>query len=259
MKTDVIFLGAGASASAGFPVGCGLAEYIKLQFTNRTQSDCNKWPCQTFQDVARLLIENNRDSVDDFAQWAKKWRPDLTHTIKTMIRCALFDHSSKWRGQTNEYDRLVQRLLRKNDYEPDERVTVVNFNYDGLFGKLLADTVYARKERSAHLEDLAAYAGGYYSRPEDGPVSKAIIGFPSRTEDSFEHCMPHGTAVTVWREQTALSLLNLVFPEDDTLSPEEREAEFSKTHGAENFIRFPWDEAHADVGYWHNRQPITTI
>lgn len=113
MKTDVIFLGAGASLSAGFPTNEGLANYIIYKLPNRIwieieRNDANlrkRW-----WELAELFRETGYFSVDAFCEKANQ-RQDVVRDMKQMLRLALFDHSKNWWAPETEYRRLIDTLF----------------------------------------------------------------------------------------------------------------------------------------------------
>lgn len=261
MKTDVIFLGAGASANAGFPLGEDLANYIKDKLPKRPLPDHASDLRRELTEVAKQLRQTDYSTVDAFVEKGKS-DPGLTQKVKRMVRLALFDHSTNSPRGRREYDRFAKTLFKADELNLDERITVVNFNYDGLFGKLLADKVLARWKHEgidilSRHDELAAYAGGYYSWPEGGQTSDAFCGLPARENDGFDHCMPHGTFIVVWKERKLISLLNLIYQEDSDIPCSRRTDEcsrgelFLKTYSANTFIRFPWEENPSiDESFW---------
>src|ERR1019366_3846057 len=102
MKTDVIFLGAGASLSAGFPTNKDLTNYIIYNLSENSRYYGSKkkprFPVTIASQVSkdwRTLKESLRTSaflsVDEFCQLANK-NPAIVTKMTQLLRMALFDH-----------------------------------------------------------------------------------------------------------------------------------------------------------------------
>jgi hypothetical protein len=252
VKTDVIFLGAGASLSAGFPTNKDLTNYIIYQmspnqrFTSSGQTktsfdqklaqqiQSDKWP-----KLKERLRRSGFLSVDEFCQLAKE-KPEMVLDMKRMLRVALFDHTRGW-FQNNDYRTFVESLFVKPaSTELNPRFTVVNFNYDGLLGKLLTDSVIERclvaGKNPPSDQKLAGWAGGYYVSTE---AAKFMLATESDgvEQDEFAHHMLHGTFVAVREGKYVYSLSNAIYARDGSDGVDE----FSQHYSFEPLIHFPWE------------------
>ncbi|MGO9246596.1 MAG: hypothetical protein ACLP0A_15480 [Verrucomicrobiia bacterium] len=258
-KTDVIFLGAGASASAGFPLNEGLANYIidelpKLKLDppddlylqgqavrDRWETLRNRW-----EGLGESLRKTNFLSVDEFCQNAQSRREDVLE-MKRMLRLTLFQFSGGWWKTGVEYRRLIDSIF-DGPRHLCRQFAVVNFNYDGLFGKLLADAFLERHRSAGEPEPrgdiLATVAGGYYNHPEltgvQEPIVAPVVLSETVATDEFVHYMPHGTMGVFDRgENGKLSLLNVIYGLRD--EPAKRNALVLGNYFTTPSIRFPWE------------------
>jgi hypothetical protein len=155
MKTDVIFLGAGASLSAGFPTNKDLTNYIIYELSNRNKygsgrnnlmggrADVPERIEREWAVLAESLRKTGFLSVDEYCEHIRDNAVKVGR-MKRMLRMALFDHSYFW-FENNDYRTFLESLFlkgRSTELNPD--FTVINFNYDGLLGTLLTDAVRER-------------------------------------------------------------------------------------------------------------------
>jgi hypothetical protein len=252
MKTDVIFLGAGASLSAGFPTNKDLTNYIIykmsettrfLPYENRTvvKLDLPKeLASDGWENLKASLRKSAFLSVDEFCQLANR-DPAIVARMKRLLRVALFDHTLDW-FLNNDYRTFVESLfLKPASTELNSRFTVVNFNYDGLLGKLLTDAVSERcalagTEPPTETK-LAGLAGGYYAKPKAGLYTPAYESDILK-EDEFAHHMPHGTLVAVADSKNIYSLSDTIYGHD---TAEKRVEVFLNSYWLDSLIHFPWE------------------
>jgi hypothetical protein len=249
VKTDVIFLGAGASVSAGFPTNEGLTRYIieELPFRKRVTSVPYDLPPPNFIEsqwkrIARDLREANSLSVDEFCEIAQPTSGNGME-LKRMLSLALFDKTAELK-QWNDYVKFVYSLFRQGTPDLDDRFTIVNFNYDGLLGRMLVKAAQRRRMAANKgilaIEGLAALTGGWYGSdqlPGDDMLVRATNSFePHR----FCHHMPHGT-FTVMRDSAGdlHSMEDVIYSE---ASHEAKENWFLKRYNRMPMIQFPWEK-----------------
>jgi hypothetical protein len=250
MKTDVIFLGAGASASAGFPLNEGLANYIiyklpKLKLDPPDDFYHQRWETQPNQwkDLGESLRKTNFLSVDEFCENVQSKPTDVVE-MKRMLRLALFSYSDNWWLHRVEYRRFISTLFDAPRHLGSQ-FAVVNFNYDGLFGKLLADA-FLERHRSAGValpQDhvLATIAGGYYNQPEPERLQEPIVAPEDSGTNEFDHYMPHGTITVAKEEEKLCSLVNIIYGHRD--NPTRRKELFLSKYFTTPLVRFPWEKA----------------
>lgn len=273
MKKDVIFLGAGASVDAGFPTNEALTRYVIYDLVERPQRERfrdarGNLPIKTHDHATKLkwqrvlmdwkaagesLRRSKLLSIDEYCQLSTPpghaQQVDTVIQLKRMLRAALMDHAEKW-NQWNSYSRLISDLFQGSEHLLNDRFTVINFNYDGLFGKLLVDAVRERHRlrgiQPPAPERLASLAGGYL--PDSG--MKAI-----RAEEPnsrlFNHFMPHGTITTFRSHTNLINFQDVLYAEtfgsSDMRNRDEMEAWFY-THWYESMplIHFPWESEACD-------------
>lgn len=259
MKTDVIILGAGASLSAGFPTNKDLANYMIDGIAGREQYGSKGGrrttsPANISQDIRRLWPEVAQSlrrsgflSIDEYCEWAKEEVERVTWA-KQLLRLALFDHSYFW-FRNNDYRTFVETLFEPSTGQPNPAFTIINFNYDGLLGKMLTDGVVERcvlqKQQIPSPERLAAIAGGYYPHPTQNRDVPLGMFYPVAVEsettevERFAHHMPHGTFTVVGCRGQLLSLQDRIYRSDG--SPTEMEEDFLATYSTTPMIHFPWE------------------
>lgn len=260
MKTDVIFLGAGASTCAGFPTNEELTRYIiedlcakkrpsVVEKVLREGNILNEW-----KEVGISLRKAKSLSIDEYCQIASTTKQDhgITLKMKRILRVALRDYMKEW-DKWNDYGRLIYSLFKQSTHELDDRFTIVNFNYDGLFGKLLKDAAIERRIirgiSKPNDGELAALGGGYYRNTDDQTVIATKI-----PNESFAHHMPHGT-ITAYRIDNKITALDDLFypsfPVGRYRTQEEWEERFFEKmpnsfdpsiYMSQPMIHFPWEE-----------------
>lgn len=263
MKTDVIFLGAGASATAGFPTNEGLANYIfeKLSQKNR---DVYFQP-KRFSGNLNALREATEDMRTHVARLREHWRAtaetfraanclsvdeyceisaptaNLVPAMKQVLRQVLFDHAAGW-WKPSDYRRLVASLFKASEVYPDNRFTLVNFNYDGLLTKLLTDAIHWRCLRSCKpvpdFPEMAAIGGGYYQPQVEDDTPSVVQSAPLKPDQFYQH-LPHGTVTVALNMARGLrSLQNLFYSRTER---PDRETLFLAQYDSEPMIHFPWE------------------
>lgn len=252
MKTDIIFLGAGASVSAGFPLNAGLANYIIDELPKRPGAAAVPRIRDRWFAIGESLRRTGCLSVDEFCEMMKA-TPEKVAEMKRVVRFVLSTIPKDWKATNVEYRGLIARLFA-DDGSLNPRFGIINFNYDGLFGKLLADAVAERHfARHAVLLDaydkLATIAGGFYSPPEYKLGAQAIMGSVPDPEKEFFHFMPHGTITVVGDGTTPLDFLNVIYPQNPNRISlldgriVEKEKFLLDNYDLQSLIHFPWEES----------------
>jgi hypothetical protein len=218
LQKHVIFLGAGASASSGYP----LADALRLRLSSAKQliSDFeqltkNSNPALTYKpmDQERLgerkickeifeqfqqTIEQFRHggfgSVDEFSKLASTSAGDqflfLAQEMKKLMKLALSLHNPELIFEKSDYYPFVQRLFDENKMSSlKHSITIISYNYD------------------CYLEYLLLKAQAYRNRvagrepPNDGLKNRLSSGFfkPSdldglkHPDQQFKHFKLHGS------------------------------------------------------------------
>jgi hypothetical protein len=257
MKTDVIFLGAGASVSAGFPTNEELANKIiydlpKRDLPNDVLGRRRDHLRDTWVMLGEKLRRDSSPSVDEFCEnYNTVLLAGNLAEMKKMVRLVLSDSGANWFASTVDYKRLTPTLF-SDPRSLNPRFAVINFNYDGLFGKMLADAVHERRQAVAiagdYTKELAAIAGGFYSLPNDPVLAPPIVGDMENAADTFVHCMPHGTITVAKAGEGLLSIMNglyasegasVRFPDGSRLTRDQAIMEF---YSLDSAIHFPWEQ-----------------
>ena len=248
VKTDVIFLGAGASVSAGFPTNVGLTRYLIEELPIRQR--CTTVPRgplssdtveQQWRFEAETLRKANCLSVDEFCELAQPSRGDGL-TLKKMLSLALFDKVKDFK-RWNDYVKLVDTLFIPRNVNLDDRLTLVNFNYDGLLGKMLVDAVRHRckvaKKECPPGWRLAAIGGGWCGSGHGHDATPANHSAELQVPE-FCHHMPHGTFTAAMNERDEiLALEDLIY--SDAADHSAKENWLLRHYDLIPMIQFPWE------------------
>lgn len=191
MAKHVIFLGAGASKSSGYPIASELRQNWlgspDLLFSRALQElnsacvpqepDANRPPPldpKVFQNLYQkiskslnMLREGGFGSVDEFCYHVRSKNPELADPQRIAMRYALGMVVSEARYQTSDYYRFIQKL-----FVPDklsklrDDIAVFSFNYDPYLEWLLTRAIKTRalaigENSEAHERQLMAVASGF--------------------------------------------------------------------------------------------------
>lgn len=205
MGKHVIFLGAGASISSGYP----LAKHLTLLMADgRTREDTLKHRLidesdpVCIDDLLRMfrgfeleatifLREGCFETMDSLGHFcAGRGRSNLIPNLKRLMRFCLSIHNPLEENfGTSDYIGFVQALLRKDPESPDKDVAILSFNYDPLLDYLLYLAVWQR----GNLKDPSNPL-----RPESSLACSVTSGFSKPknlewlAEEGFCHLKLHG-------------------------------------------------------------------
>lgn len=159
----VIFLGAGASASSGYP----LANKLRLRLASEQQI-LKEFRCNESTDEAEKVIssyfkvcagsiESFRHgcfgTVDEFAYLASEKFPTSVVEMKQMTRLALSIHNPELRFEKSEYYQFVQRLFDANFLEKLRcNITIITYNYDSFLEYLILKAQLIRNRLAGKQE-----------------------------------------------------------------------------------------------------------
>jgi hypothetical protein len=172
----VIFLGAGASCTSGYPLAEGLRrivssekafkEYLSKK-TVKMSIDVSQAIQKRFSDCSnaiRLFREGGFGTLDEFSYLAGKAHPQDVHQIKQLVGLILALHNpedncevstGKFTSgfETSDYYPFIQRLFReKEDVNPE--VAILTYNYDPYFEFLLSRAYYRRAQSAGKVTTL---------------------------------------------------------------------------------------------------------
>lgn len=205
-KTDIIFIGAGASKAVGLPTHRELTDHIKTfcdpnhpRSTPAKDLIERKKLRERWNPLLTELARSRNDTVDDFCRVLannQSRRSDLQE-MKRIIRLGMLDFinqkSPSITASRNPYERFINLLFRRDDSgQLNDCFGIVNINYDGCFGTLLGEMADARycAAKSKHLPNgVKAAFTGTYCRSWQGSTETPDLLEP----EFFFHYMPHGT------------------------------------------------------------------
>ena len=160
----LIFLGAGASCSAGYPLAGELANKMNLSsvksgIKQALSSRASSRPllyeqqiepfCQGFESDLRLFKESRCETVDEFGSLARQGRyAGAVQRLKLLLRLylALPSLDCTTRQDDGDYLRFSRKLLGKGGTTLRDDVVVLTFNYDPFFEYLLEGLFSSRSD-----------------------------------------------------------------------------------------------------------------
>jgi hypothetical protein len=146
---------------------------------------------------------------------------------------------------------------------PESRFFIVNFNYDGLVGKMLVDAVRARREQSKEntTDDmdvrLSSMNGGYLDSKSSPLVTRCDMNIHIG-KDIFRQILPHGT-YCVWEntDESLVSLQRQVYP--DTGNPSAQDLwKLGWEQGAVPQVDFPWEQDCESTKFHRQQMTVAT-
>jgi hypothetical protein len=162
----VIFLGAGASYTSGYPIGQELrlrmaskdyfqAELNKIYPTGNSLVDVplhdGKLKCLQYFDRFAKSVELFRHggfaTVDEFSKLASESYPEHVQNMKKLMCLVLAIHNPEDKFQESDYYPFIQRLFRSDSLNQfRNEISVITFNYDCYLDYVLRE---ARRYRLA--------------------------------------------------------------------------------------------------------------
>ena len=158
----VIILGAGASASSGYPVGNdlrlwmssprSLRERIEVVLKKGVDADrllilqhFDEW-IKPVEKALQLFREGDFASVDEFCRLAGNRLENEVKQLKKVLRLALSIHDPEDHYEQSDYYGFVQRLFQPNLVDLRDDVVVLSFKYDVYLEFLLRRAAGIRQE-----------------------------------------------------------------------------------------------------------------
>lgn len=193
-KQHVIFLGAGASATSGFPVGQGLRllmssrEVFKEKLSATFPPDENAVHANVltefdkFEDEVRLFRCGGFGTVDEFSRLAKESRTKVTQAMKRLMRLALCLHNPEEQFHKSDYYPFIQRLFQEQDLSQlKQNVAVLTFNYDCYLDFLLLRAFESRHALGSNARKSNAFmrnklTSGFFA-PDDTAWADQTLNF----------------------------------------------------------------------------------
>jgi hypothetical protein len=156
-KSHVIFLGAGASKSSGYPVANELRlmlcsesrlkdDVLKLVPHNEAAASLLTDYLHSFKDSIPLFREGGFATVDEFSKLASSAHHNHAMKMKHLTQLALGLRNPEDTFEKSDYYRFVQKLFDDDDLHSLRRdVTIISFNYDAYLDYLLVRAHGRRK------------------------------------------------------------------------------------------------------------------
>lgn len=172
MAKHVIFFGAGASYTSGYPLAADLRKILSSSYTfgkyleekitkldSTAKGACAKWFSELSSTI-ELFREGGFGTVDEFSYLARKQFPQQVHEMKQLVGLILALHNpetlyKKPSGEgtngfeNSDYYPFIQRLFRERDTIRDD-VAILSYNYDPYFEFLLNRAYDRRKYTSTN-------------------------------------------------------------------------------------------------------------
>jgi hypothetical protein len=225
----VIFLGAGASASSGYPVARALTKVMahRLEFLNYVvpliERDRPKdkhvlikladthFAC--YAEASKLLKAGCFETMDELSSLARGGKKvETIISLKKLLRFIFgLDDPNTWHWGTSDYPNFVHALFG-NAEVPRDDICIISFNYDPYLEFLLWEALMARgtlrtvsAEKAQYLQQAAT--SGFYDPKNLGWLEL----------DGFKHLKLHGTCVLPPNEERKV---NRVFTWNTLLNPD---------------------------------------
>jgi hypothetical protein len=158
----VIFLGAGASATSGYPV----ANQLRLRMTSREEllrqlrlavhgkeegeiSGQLLDHLKAHQSTLDLFRYGGFSTVDEFCRLARRSRESGVQQLKRLMRFVLCLHNPEKRFHESDYYPFLQRLFVADTAELREDIAILSFNYDPYL-EFLVGRALARRWHTHH-------------------------------------------------------------------------------------------------------------
>jgi hypothetical protein len=168
----VIFLGAGASATSGYPIGQELRlrmasqkhfdeelkKHIRLDLVlpeprNAYGKCLNRFA--DFNDSVELFRHGGFGSVDEFSKLASAANQEHVQNMKKLMRIVLSAHNPEEKFHDSDYYSFIQRLFRDDKLdELRSDITVITYNYDCYLDFLLLEAFRHRQKLSENPQEL---------------------------------------------------------------------------------------------------------
>jgi hypothetical protein len=196
----VIFLGAGASFTSGYPIGQELrlqmssqehfSEELKKHIQLNTYApDINSVFVKCvkrfadFKDSVELFRHGGFATVDEFSKLASVANQEHVQNMKRLMRISLAAHNPEKKFHESDYYPFIQRLFREDKLEElRSEITVITYNYDCYLDFLLLEAFRHRQRISDHPHEINGYlcaklTSGFFDPAEKNDWASQTEGF----------------------------------------------------------------------------------
>jgi hypothetical protein len=186
LTDHVIFLGAGASFTSGYPIG----QELRLRITSKKHiaEELRKIvspesvdpkgrelfrQCldnvEYFADSIELFRHGGFGTVDEFSRLASTKYPKRVQDVKALMRFVLSLHNPENNFHESDYYPFVQKLFDNTLYGLKPNLTVITFNYDCYLDFLIQKAFRYRQKLSPNPDRLdklyrSILTSGFYQR-----------------------------------------------------------------------------------------------
>jgi hypothetical protein len=184
----VIFLGAGASMSSGYPSAVelrkamasenGFASYVRKHLGPDLLSHKIAFEFrERFEDVLEYFRDGGYGSVDEFCYLARGKNPFEVQRLKALMSFILGIVDPESRFEDSDYYPFVQRLFEPSSDKLRDDLCIITLNYDPYLEFLLHRAVQTRA-RAAKGKDFKC--------PTDRSILSGFYPGPSDCEDGWQ-------------------------------------------------------------------------
>src|SRR5581483_5596843 len=189
-KHHVIFLGAGASASSGYPLGNGLR--LMLSSKNRLLSSLRNERSELatgsvhsyvdgFASAMSLFREGGFTTVDEFSKLSSDKNASHPREMKKLVQLALGLHNPEDTFENSDYYGFIQCLFEPGELNTLRKdITILSYNYDIYLDYLLL-RAFKRRQTIANIQPNAVLwpnklTSGFF-KMDDTAWTKDTAGF----------------------------------------------------------------------------------
>lgn len=196
----VIFLGAGASCTSGYPIGQDLrlqmsstlhfkAEVEKSVRGDSIQNDhracyhnCLK-RFNDFEESVKLFRHGGFGTVDEFSKLASNGYQEHVQNMKKLMRVVLSLQNPEDAFHKSDYYPFIQRLFRDDQLDKlRSEITVITYNYDCYLDFLMLEAFRQRQKLSGSPQEVNDFwcnklTSGFYNPKANGEWSSQTQGF----------------------------------------------------------------------------------
>lgn len=187
----VIFLGAGASASSGYPIGNELRlqisseSHLKAALKKSVQNEDIVSSCLNFYRQSKaieIFREGCFGTVDEFSKLASRSYQRNVEDMKKLMQLVFSIHNPEASFHESDYYPFIQRLFDNRSLATlKEEVTIMSYNYDCYLDFLLLRAYKQRQKLAGDKDDIGDFfknklTSGFY-KPNDSSWTEQTLNF----------------------------------------------------------------------------------